>query len=156
MNNAEFIYYFAKGVKGAQLDKIVIEKLVEAIVKTNDAKYMYLFARNVKGTIIEKLAEGIIKTNKAEYIDRFSKAFSLPKLAQSIHIHNIDKNVDDFDEFNAIKIANLSLNDKRKLLEHLYNLLPANQKAILFLQVYEELLTEERCYSLEECRFLDD
>lgn len=77
-------------------------------------------------------------------------------MIQDINTNNNDKNIDDFDEFNAIKIANLSLNDKKKLLEYLYSLLPINQKAILFLQVYWEVLTEERCYSLEECRFIDD
>ena len=66
--DAEYIFYFAKLVKGAN-----ISKLEDAIITTEDAKYIYLFARDIKGANISKLEDAIIATEDAEHIYLFAK-----------------------------------------------------------------------------------
>ena len=68
LNSAEWLYKFAKEVKGAP-----IEKLAEALIKTNDANWSYWFAKEVPNVPIDKLAKVIIATNNANYIYEFAK-----------------------------------------------------------------------------------
>jgi len=66
--NTKYIYYFAKYIIGAP-----IEILENAICNINDAKYIYYFALNVEGASILKLADAICKTNEASYIYYFAR-----------------------------------------------------------------------------------
>ena len=50
-----------------------IEKLENSIIETNDAMYIYQFARDVKGANIEKLENAIIETKNVEYIYLFAR-----------------------------------------------------------------------------------
>ena len=80
--NIEWIYQFAKNIKGAN-----IEKLEDKIIKTQNAVYIYYFAKNIKGANIEKLEDGIIKTQNAEYICYFAeyvKGANIEKLEDGI------------------------------------------------------------------------
>lgn len=69
-----------------------LEKLQEAIVKTKNPKYIYTFAKAVKGANIEKLTDAIISTNSAEYIYRFAlyvEGANIEKLQDAIIKSNI-------------------------------------------------------------------
>lgn len=79
---AEYIYYFAKKIKGAP-----IEILAEAICNTNDAKYIYYFAKDIIDSPIEILENTICKINDAKYIYFFAlnvEVTSIQKLANAI------------------------------------------------------------------------
>ena len=64
----EFIYYFATEVEGAD-----IEKLEDAIIATGNAEYIYLFARDVKGANKEKLLHALINIQDIYYIDMLTE-----------------------------------------------------------------------------------
>ncbi len=66
--DADYIFCFAKFVKGAN-----ISKLEDAIIATEDAKYIYLFARDIKGANILRLEDAIIATEDAKYIYLFAR-----------------------------------------------------------------------------------
>lgn len=68
LNVTEWLYKFAKKVKGAP-----IEKLAEALIKTGNAYYSYWFAKEVPNAPIDKLAEVIIASNNANYIYAFAE-----------------------------------------------------------------------------------
>lgn len=57
---AEFIYYFARYIKGAN-----IKKLEDGIIKTQNIEYIHYFARDIKGANKERLLAEIerIKIN---------------------------------------------------------------------------------------------
>ena len=66
--DAEYIYLFARDVKGAN-----ISKLEDAIIATDDAEYIFYFARDIEGANISKLEDAIIATNNIEYIFYFAR-----------------------------------------------------------------------------------
>lgn len=195
-NKAAYMYYFAKDLND-KLDKSIIDKLTNAIIKIGSIEYMYYFARDVKGAPIDKLANAIISAknsyDKAYFICEFAKNiknYPVDKLADAIiktgeknfiscfardvdgaPIDKLDtalsylkyedskvfKNIcEDLNNAKSEKIVHLSPRYKQLLLTKLYERLPNDKTAILFLQVYEEILTENKECSLEECRFLDD
>lgn len=67
LNNSEFIYKYALGVKNAD-----IKLLEDAIINLNDLEYMYLFARDIKGADINKLQLIIINSKNIDYLIKFS------------------------------------------------------------------------------------
>ena len=67
-NNPNYIYYFACGVKDANL-----EELEDAIIQTMDAEYIYKFVKHIKGSNFEKLQDAIIQIGSAEYIHNFAR-----------------------------------------------------------------------------------
>ena len=67
-DDAEYIFYFARDIESAN-----IKKLENAILASSDAEYIYLFARDVKGANISKLEDAIIATNNIEYIFYFAR-----------------------------------------------------------------------------------
>ena len=94
--DAEYIFYFAKLVKGANISKLEdaiiatgdaeyifyfardiedanISKLEDAIIATEDAKYIYLFARDIKGANILRLEDAIIATDNIKYMFYFAR-----------------------------------------------------------------------------------
>lgn len=163
-NKAAYMYYFAKDLND-KLDKSIIDKLTNAIIKIGSIEYMYYFARDVKGAPIDKLADAIIKTGEKNFIscfardvdgapiDKLDTALSYLKYEDSKVFKNI---CEDLNNAKSEKIVHLSPRYKQLLLTKLYERLPNDKTAILFLQVYEEILTENKECSLEECRFLDD
>ena len=52
--------------------EVNIEKLENEIIETKSARYIYLFAKDVKGSNIEKLENAIIETKNARYIYEFA------------------------------------------------------------------------------------
>ena len=66
--DADYIFCFAKFVKGAN-----ISKLEDAIIATEDAKYIYLFARDIKGANILRLEDAIIAINNIKYMFYFAR-----------------------------------------------------------------------------------
>ena len=66
--NAEYIYDFARSIKGAN-----IQKLEDAIIRSKNAKYIYVFARSIEGANIQKLEDAIIKTKNVKYIEEFAE-----------------------------------------------------------------------------------
>jgi hypothetical protein len=64
----EFIFYFAKNVKGAD-----ISKLQKAIIKTGKAEWIYMFAKDIKGADIPRLQDVVIKSGNTEWIYRFAQ-----------------------------------------------------------------------------------
>ena len=66
--NAKYIYKFAFDVKDAPIDK-----LVDAVIATQNAEYIYEFAYDVKDAPIDKLVDAIIATQNAEYIYKFAR-----------------------------------------------------------------------------------
>lgn len=67
-NNAEEIYNFAKSMP---VSGQVLNDLANTIVKMGDAKFIYKFAKDVKGAPIDILVDAIIRTNDAKYIKLF-------------------------------------------------------------------------------------
>ena len=80
-----YIYKFAKDVENAPIDK-----LTNAILKTNRAEYIYRYAvdvKNISSENIDKLADAIIKLNDPSYILGFAidvKNAPIDKLADAI------------------------------------------------------------------------
>lgn len=95
MNNAKYIYYFAREVDGApikelargmlqtkeaeyiyyfayDIDEAPIYVLAQAVIKAKDARYIYEFARDIEGAPIAELAQGVIQTKDAAWIYRFA------------------------------------------------------------------------------------
>ena len=66
---AEYIYYFAIHIEGAN-----IEKLEDAIITLKSPYYILCFAQFVKGANIKKLEDAIIATQNAEYIHHFARS----------------------------------------------------------------------------------
>ena len=82
MNNAKYVYNYAKVVGDAPIDK-----LAQAIIKLQSAEYIYKFAKDIENVPIKELAEAIIRTNNSEYIFSFAKWVSgapIGKLADAI------------------------------------------------------------------------
>ena len=94
--NAYYIYEFASGINGANINKLQeavinsgkldyicdfaeyvkganINELQEAIINSGNAEYIYRFALGIKGVDINKLQEAVINSGNAEYIYRFAK-----------------------------------------------------------------------------------
>ena len=79
--NAEYIY------KIAIVIDINIVKLEDAIIQTGNAKFIFYFARDVKGASIEKLEDAIIQIGNAEFMYDFSEFIegaNIPKLEDAI------------------------------------------------------------------------
>ena len=72
---------------------------VNKVIETKDAKYIYNFAKNVKGVNIEKLENAIIETNDAMYIYQFArdiKGANIEKLENAIIATNLVKFMQEF------------------------------------------------------------
>lgn len=81
----ERIYRFA--IKNKKLSKESLEKLAEAVIQTEDAEYIYNFAKDIEGAPIDKLAEGIIQTEDAYCIYAFAKEVKgapIDRLAEAV------------------------------------------------------------------------
>ena len=92
--DAEYIYNFAKNVKGVN-----IEELENAIIKTKFTEYIYQFAKDVKGANIEKLENVIIETKSAWYIYQFAlnvKGANIEKLENAIIATKLVKFMQEF------------------------------------------------------------
>ena len=68
MNEAEYIFYFARDVKGAD-----ISFLTKEICKTKNAEYIYKFATIIKEANIFELETAIFETENLQYIILFIK-----------------------------------------------------------------------------------
>lgn len=75
--NALYILKFAKRIDALPIKKKeqleLIEKLINAMVATNNAQFMYYFALNVKNAPIEKLTDAIVAIKDAYFICEFVK-----------------------------------------------------------------------------------
>ena len=94
--DADYIFRFAKLVKGAN-----ISKLEDAIIATKDAKYIYLFARDVKGANILRLEDAIIAINNIKYMFYFArdiKGANIEKIEDVIIAYGDFKFIYDFAE----------------------------------------------------------
>ena len=64
--------------KGTKLNRLIelqiisMEKLINEVISSKNAKYMYLTAKYVKNARMEELAKGIIATQNADYIYKFA------------------------------------------------------------------------------------
>ena len=74
IGNPEYIYYFARDIKRAPIDK-----LARAIIEINDPEYIYYFAKGVVGAPVELLTDAIIKCGNITYMELF------------VHINNVSK-----------------------------------------------------------------
>lgn len=65
--NAHLSYWFSlhSPVLESDLDLKAYEQIV---IESNDPELIYLFAKNAPGADIDKLTDAIIKTNNSEYI----------------------------------------------------------------------------------------
>ena len=67
ITNPKYILYLAyHNVKNAP-----IEKLADAIIATNNAEYIYHFARDAKKAPVKKLAAAVVASGNAEFISSF-------------------------------------------------------------------------------------
>lgn len=66
LNNAKYIYCFARYVENAP-----IEKLADAIIKIGNVEYIYKYVKHIEGAPVEKLIEALIKTKDKTYIQLF-------------------------------------------------------------------------------------
>lgn len=66
-SNPKYIYKIAK------LKRIDTRELEKAMKKTNDPKYMYLFAREIRGARVSSMEIRVVKTNDPKYMFLFAQ-----------------------------------------------------------------------------------
>lgn len=61
-----------------ELSKEIKNKMVETLIRTKSAKYIYRFASQVKDAPMNRLAVGIVETKDVEYIEMFAQIEGAP------------------------------------------------------------------------------
>ena len=138
MNNAKYVYNYARVVDDAPTDR-----LVETLIRIGNAEYIYKFAKDIKGAPINRLADAIIKINNPEYIYYFARGVDsapIEKLTDSIirsgnitymelfvHIDNINKEKVKT-AINRITVSSMTEEEK---LDYLFNLARSNDVRVI-------------------------
>ena len=97
-----------------------IDKLADAVIATEDAKYIYSFARYIKGAPLEKLADAIIATKDARYIYEFACGVNgapIEKLAKAIIATGNMEYINLFVQETMAKLIKLANNGDLKTIE---------------------------------------